>query len=64
MLGVLGYVGAAVTDTSGVRVPVPHQAVDPSGRISDPDTRDRLRDAFETTIAEVGQGRTTETRKR
>ena len=61
---VLGYVGASVMDTSGVRVPVPHQAVDPSGRISDPDTRDRLRDAFETIIAEVGQDRTTETRKR
>jgi NAD(P)H-dependent FMN reductase len=50
---VLGYVGAAVMNTSGVRVPVAHQAVDASGRISDPDTRDRLRDAFETIIAEV-----------
>ena len=61
---VLGYVGAAVMDASGVRVPVPHQAIDPSGRISDPDTRDRLRDTFETIIAEVRQGRTTETRTR
>jgi len=46
-------------NTSGVRVPVAHQAVDASGRISDRDTRDRLRDAFETIIAEV---RTMETR--
>lgn len=53
-----------MSGVGGVRVPVPHQAVDPSARISDPDTRARLRDAFETIIAEVRQGRTTETRKR
>ena len=50
---VLGYVGAADMRTRGLRVPVRHDAVDDDGRISDPDTRARLRDAFTTILAEV-----------
>jgi NAD(P)H-dependent FMN reductase len=50
---VLGYIGAAVMRTSGVRVPVPHQGLDAHGRISDDETRQALADAFGRITAEL-----------
>ena len=61
LTAVLGYLGAAIMDTSGLRVPVPHQGIDPVGRISDPETRERLAEAFGGIRAEL---RPTETRIR
>jgi chromate reductase, NAD(P)H dehydrogenase (quinone) len=52
---VLGYVGAAVMRTSGARAPVPHQALDPSGRISDEKTRAALAEAFAAITTELRQ---------
>jgi hypothetical protein len=39
--------------TSGVRVPVPHQALDACGRISDDETRRALADTFGRITAEL-----------
>jgi NAD(P)H-dependent FMN reductase len=50
---VLGYIGAAVMRTSGVRVPVAHQVLDASGRISDDETRRALADTFGRITAEL-----------
>jgi chromate reductase len=50
---VLGYVGAAIQDSSGVRVPVSHDAVGTDGLISDEATRGHLADALATIVAEV-----------
>jgi NAD(P)H-dependent FMN reductase len=55
---VLGYIGAAVMSTSGVRVAVPHKEVDPSGRISEPETRSRLAEAIERITAELRPAKT------
>jgi chromate reductase, NAD(P)H dehydrogenase (quinone) len=58
---VLGYLGAVIMGTSGVRVPVFHQGIDPVGRISDPETRERLAEAFGSITTKL---RPTETRIR
>jgi NAD(P)H-dependent FMN reductase len=50
---VLGYVGATIMDSSGIRVPVSHDAVGADGLISDEVTRGRLADALATIVAEV-----------
>jgi chromate reductase len=50
---VLGYVAAAILPSSGVRVPVPRDAVGPDGRIGDPAARARLRDALAGVLAEA-----------
>ena len=50
---VLGYVGAAVLESSGTRVPVARDAVGASGVIEDDDTRRRLGEALRTIVAEL-----------
>jgi chromate reductase len=50
---VLGYVGAAILDSSGIRVPVSRDAVGTDGLISDETTRSELADALATILAEV-----------
>ncbi|HEX6714459.1 MAG TPA: NAD(P)H-dependent oxidoreductase [Thermoleophilaceae bacterium] len=50
---VLGYVRAAILESSGIRVPVARDAVGPDGLISDEATRGRLADALATILAEV-----------
>jgi chromate reductase, NAD(P)H dehydrogenase (quinone) len=50
---VLGYVGAAILDSSGIRVPVSRDAVGSDGLISDETTRGQLADALATILAEV-----------
>jgi chromate reductase, NAD(P)H dehydrogenase (quinone) len=50
---VLGYVGGRVLESSGIRVPVAHQAVGPDGLISDEETRGRLAQALATIVADV-----------
>jgi chromate reductase, NAD(P)H dehydrogenase (quinone) len=55
LTAVLGYIGAAIMGTGGVRVPVPHHGVDPLGRISDPETRERLAEALASITAELRQ---------
>jgi NAD(P)H-dependent FMN reductase len=52
---VLGYVGAAIMESSGLRVPVPHGSVGPDGLIEDAVTRQALADAFATIVAELGK---------
>jgi len=52
---VLGHIGATVMSTSGFRVPVPHQALDAGGRISDHETRTGLAEAFRRITAELLQ---------
>jgi len=51
---VLGYVGARVLDSSGIRVPVPHDSVGPDGTIGDPATRASLAEALARIVAELG----------
>ena len=51
---VLGYVGARVLVSSGIRVPVPHDSVGPNGVIGDPATRASLADALARIVAELG----------
>jgi NAD(P)H-dependent FMN reductase len=50
---VLGYVGAAILESSGIRVPVSRDAVGTDGLISDEATRGQLADALATILAEV-----------
>jgi NAD(P)H-dependent FMN reductase len=50
---VLGYVGAAILDSSGIRVPVSRDAVGADGLIGDEATRGQLADAFATILAEL-----------
>jgi chromate reductase, NAD(P)H dehydrogenase (quinone) len=50
---VLGYVGAKILESSGVRVPVAHDSVGSGGIIGDPSTRARLVGALEMIIAEL-----------
>ena len=50
---VLGYVGAAILESSGLRVPVSREAVGTDGLISDQATRGQLADALATIVAEV-----------
>jgi chromate reductase, NAD(P)H dehydrogenase (quinone) len=50
---VLGYVGAAIVESSGVRAPVPRDAIGPGGLIDDEPTRDRLRAALVAIVAEL-----------
>jgi chromate reductase len=54
---VLGYVGAAVADSSGLRVPVAHDTVGADGLIGDPATRENLADALATLVAELQTAR-------
>jgi chromate reductase, NAD(P)H dehydrogenase (quinone) len=49
---VLGYVGASIMESSGLRVTVPSQAVS-DGRIADPEVRAGVEAAFATIVAEV-----------
>jgi NAD(P)H-dependent FMN reductase len=51
---VLTYVGASILESSGVRVPVGHDAVDGDGLIADPATRDQLARALDRIVAELG----------
>jgi hypothetical protein len=46
-------VGAAILDSSGIRVPVSRDAVGTDGLISDKATRSQLADALATILAEV-----------
>lgn len=50
---VLGYVGAAILDCSGARVPVGRETIDPDGRIEDPETRSALARALATIVGEL-----------
>ena len=50
---VLGYIGAAVAPSSGVRVPVAHDAVGADGLVRDPQTRENLAAALAGLIAEL-----------
>ena len=50
---VLGYVGARILETSGIRVPVPHDSVGPDGVIVHPATRASLAEALEKIVAEL-----------
>jgi NAD(P)H-dependent FMN reductase len=50
---VLGYVGAGVLESSGIRVPVPHDSVGPDGVIGDPATRASLAEALTRIVAEL-----------
>jgi NAD(P)H-dependent FMN reductase len=61
LTAVLGYIGAAIMSTSGARVPVAHDGVDPSGSITEPETRRRLAEAVKRITAEL---RSTEARHR
>ena len=50
---VLGYVGARVLESSGIRVPVSHDSVGPDGLIGDPATRAALGEALANILAEL-----------
>jgi chromate reductase, NAD(P)H dehydrogenase (quinone) len=50
---VLGYVGATVLESSGLRVPVSHDSVGPDGLIGDPATRAALGEALANILAEL-----------
>jgi chromate reductase, NAD(P)H dehydrogenase (quinone) len=50
---VLGYVGAEMLASSGVKVPVGREAIGPDGRIEDPETRTALAGALSTIVAEL-----------
>ncbi len=50
---VLGYVGATVLESSGIRVPVSHDSVGPDGLIGDPATRAALGEALANILAEL-----------
>ena len=50
---VLGYVGARIMDSSGVRVPVANDAIGADVLIGDPATRKSLADALATIVAEL-----------
>jgi chromate reductase, NAD(P)H dehydrogenase (quinone) len=50
---VLGYVGARVLESSGIRVPVPHDSIGPDGLIGDPATRAALGEALANVLAEL-----------
>jgi NAD(P)H-dependent FMN reductase len=49
---VLGYVGASIMESSGLRVTAPSQAVS-DGRIADPEVRAGVEAAFATILAEA-----------
>jgi NAD(P)H-dependent FMN reductase len=49
---VLGYVGASIMESSGLRVMVPSQAVS-DGSITDAEVRAKVEQAFSTILAEV-----------
>jgi chromate reductase, NAD(P)H dehydrogenase (quinone) len=51
---VLGYVGAGVLESSGIRVPVTHDSVGPDGVIGDAATRESLAEALARIVAELG----------
>ena len=51
---VLGYVGARVLEVSGVRVPVPHDAIGEDGLIADKGVRASLADALRAIVAQAG----------
>jgi hypothetical protein len=51
---VLGYVGARVLEVSGVRVPVPHDAIGEDGLIADEGVRASLGDALRAIVAQAG----------
>lgn len=50
---VLGYLGAAIAPSSGLRVPVAHDAVGVDGLIRDPATREKLADGLATLVGEL-----------
>jgi NAD(P)H-dependent FMN reductase len=52
---VLGYVGATIMESSGLRVTVPSQAVS-GGNITDAEVRANVEQAFATILAEVDAG--------
>ncbi len=54
---VLGYVGAELLPSSGVRVNVPRDAVDDEGAIADEAVRRELRTALATIVAEIAERR-------
>ena len=54
---VLGYVGADLLPSSGVRVNVPRDALDDRGAIADEAVRRELREAFAAIVAEIEERR-------
>jgi chromate reductase, NAD(P)H dehydrogenase (quinone) len=54
---ILGYVGATVLESSGVRVPVRRDAIGADGLIDDDAVRGRLADAFAAIVADVRAAR-------
>jgi NAD(P)H-dependent FMN reductase len=54
---VLGYVGADLLPSSGVRVNVPRDAVDDAGVVVDEAVRRELRTALATIVAEIEERR-------
>ena len=50
---VLGYVGATILESSGLRVPISHDSVRPDGLIGDPATRASLGEALANILMDV-----------